>query len=185
MGLFNPTFYEKYQGGLPKVKAPRDFKITFKKNEMIINYTTFLGRKKIIFNPKHIIEVSLNQQKFRSAGKAAVGAIVGGVLTGGLGLVAGAAIGGQRQTENILQLVVEYKNQNCNLFLSPNKKTQKLYNELVDFASKAVTNRAQIQSEPTNLIEDQQNDTKECPFCAEIIKAKAIVCKHCGRDLQN
>lgn len=26
-------------------------------------------------------------------------------------------------------------------------------------------------------------DDKACPFCAETIKAAAIVCKHCGRDL--
>jgi hypothetical protein len=25
--------------------------------------------------------------------------------------------------------------------------------------------------------------TKECPFCAEIIKARAVVCKHCGKDV--
>ena len=25
--------------------------------------------------------------------------------------------------------------------------------------------------------------TRECPFCAEIIKARAVVCKHCGKDL--
>jgi hypothetical protein len=25
--------------------------------------------------------------------------------------------------------------------------------------------------------------TKECPFCAEIIKKRAVVCKHCGKDL--
>ena len=29
----------------------------------------------------------------------------------------------------------------------------------------------------------QKNFTKECPFCAEIIKARAVVCKHCGKDL--
>lgn len=30
---------------------------------------------------------------------------------------------------------------------------------------------------------EESNDTKTCPFCAETIKAAAIVCKHCGRDL--
>ena len=27
------------------------------------------------------------------------------------------------------------------------------------------------------------NFTRECPFCAEIIKARAAVCKHCGREI--
>lgn len=29
----------------------------------------------------------------------------------------------------------------------------------------------------------ERHFTKECPFCAEIIKKRAVVCKHCGKDL--
>jgi hypothetical protein len=29
----------------------------------------------------------------------------------------------------------------------------------------------------------ERNYTKECPFCAEIIKARAVVCKYCKKDL--
>lgn len=29
----------------------------------------------------------------------------------------------------------------------------------------------------------ESGDAKKCPHCAEIVKADANVCKHCGRDL--
>lgn len=31
---------------------------------------------------------------------------------------------------------------------------------------------------------DAQPDTRDCPHCAETIKAAAKVCKHCGRDVE-
>jgi len=46
---------------------------------------------------------------------------------------------------------------------------------------------------PNDLIQEQVNKsiekiherhfTRECPFCAEIIKQRAKVCKHCGKDV--
>lgn len=39
-----------------------------------------------------------------------------------------------------------------------------------------------VLSQGTPVSNQPQNDRK-CPFCAEDIKAAAIVCKHCGRDL--
>jgi predicted RNA-binding Zn-ribbon protein involved in translation (DUF1610 family) len=43
----------------------------------------------------------------------------------------------------------------------------------------------QIKDKVAESIEliHKRNYTKECPFCTEIIKARAVVCKHCGKDL--
>jgi hypothetical protein len=31
----------------------------------------------------------------------------------------------------------------------------------------------------------RSGDTKQCPYCAEYVKKEAIVCKHCGRRIED
>lgn len=69
------------------------------------------------------------EQKYRSGGKAAVGAIVGGALTGGVGLIAGAAIGGKRRDSSkaTIHLADKSTNKPIQLIVScDNKKAAEL-----------------------------------------------------------
>ena len=42
-----------------------------------------------------------------------------------------------------------------------------------------------LQQQADNAIKKihERSFTKECPFCAEIIKKRAKVCKHCGKEV--
>lgn len=56
---------------------------------------------------RSVVSVDWEYQEGRSAGKAAAGAIVGGLLTGGLGAIAGAAVGGRKKDESTAVITFE------------------------------------------------------------------------------
>ena len=44
---------------------------------------------------------------------------------------------------------------------------------------------ALIANEDRDAVEEKQINSgfsKKCPFCAELVKAKAKICKHCGKE---
>lgn len=51
-------------------------------------------------------------------------------------------------------------------------------NSAAGVVSSSVAARSQVVPAPAAAAE------RVCPFCAETVKAAAIVCKHCGRDLE-
>lgn len=110
----------KYLGGHPEY--PYQGNITVIKEG---NCITFLGINSPMIPVSSIKNVSLQKGSSRSIGKAAAGAIVGGVLTGGIGAVAGAALGGRKKDDSMLVVTVDYHGMDIELIFGGDNVTSK------------------------------------------------------------
>lgn len=90
------TIKLEYLGGHPKIKGKTiEICETSNSNTLKINRSEFV-----------VTEIDWDEKHSRSAGKAAAGAILGGLATGGIGLIAGAAIGGKKKDESTVTISV-------------------------------------------------------------------------------
>ena len=71
--------------------------------------------------------ISNEKSGHRSVGKTAAGAIVGGVLTGGIGLIVGGALGARKQNTSEVFVTYKYNGVELTLNLKPGKNTDKVY----------------------------------------------------------
>ncbi|MDO9152694.1 MAG: hypothetical protein Q7U47_03120 [Paludibacter sp.] len=124
----------KYKGGHPKMPKPFSAIIetdTFNKEITIKNAEFFGLNEKVVLDYDEIIHISFDEKSKRSAGKAVIGAIVGGLLTGGIGFLAGAAFGGKKKDVSDLYLTIKYNDHEFDIILHTGKNTEKIYAEII------------------------------------------------------
>ena len=110
-----------YIGGLPKVTgAEVKIKKGPEQNTLDINGNVF-----------KVVAVKWEEKGERSVGKAAAGAIIGGVLTGGVGAIAGAALGGRKKDSSTAAITVKDDAVEYTAYVRCNDKEFKELTELI------------------------------------------------------
>jgi hypothetical protein len=61
---------------------------------------------------------------------APAGAIIGGILTGGIGLLAGGALGASAKNKSQLYLTVNHNGMNFNVILKTGRDTNQIYSDI-------------------------------------------------------
>lgn len=107
----------KYLGGHPDLTITG--KVGLEEDGENISICAGAKWEPVLIIPKeNIIHLTLEQSDARSLGKAATGAVIGGVLTGGVGAVAGAAIGGRKKDTSVIVMTVQYGKSTVDLLFS-------------------------------------------------------------------
>lgn len=153
-------FKVKYLIGYPGWDSKKNVTVVIAKDAMRIAepYT----KNEIIIKAKDILDVSFDAKSKRSGTRAATGALIGGVLTGGIGLLAGAAIGAQAKDKSELVLLFNEDGRERTIVLQTKDKTNAIFNAIKDAI-------AYSQEHP---IEDK-DETKETNKVAEKANLKA------------
>lgn len=85
------------------------------------------GEKSVLIDNDEIINISLDEKSKRSLGKAAAGAVIGGVLTGGIGLVAGGLFGGRKKDVSNVYITIAPNGREVDIILKAGKQAENIY----------------------------------------------------------
>lgn len=118
----------KYIIGYPGWDKKRDVTVVISNG--VIRIRSIYPKDDIYINAKDIIDISFDAKSKRSGTRAATGALIGGVLTGGIGLLAGAAIGAAAKDKSEIFLKFKEGNSEREVLLLTKDKTNMIYNEI-------------------------------------------------------
>ena len=112
-----------YLGGYPKWPTPCKVNFSIDGSSIVLRK----GSETFQIQKDEILAISNEKSGHRSVGKTAAGAIVGGVLTGGIGLIVGGALGARKQNTSEVFVTYKYNGSELTLNLKPGKNTDKVY----------------------------------------------------------
>lgn len=128
-------FLVKYLIGYPGWNEKMDVQIRIL-NGAIRIFQPFKG-KDLIIDAKKILDVNFDAKSKRSGTRAATGALIGGVLTGGIGMLAGAAIGAKAKDKSEINIFFDENGTERQILLQTKDKTNAIYNAIVEAISYA------------------------------------------------
>ncbi|WP_372750819.1 hypothetical protein [Labilibaculum sp.] len=123
----------EYLGGHPDLTNPGKIYLTVVKEHknILLEERGFLTtNKKMLIDTEEIVAIDLDEKSDRSAGKAVAGAVIGGVLTGGVGLLLGGALGGKKKNHSNIYITIDYDGINFQVMLKTGKWTNMIYAEI-------------------------------------------------------
>jgi len=128
----------EYLGGHPD--WPTQYKINLtivsKNQNILLAQRGYMNEgKRLIIDTNEILSVDLEEKKTRSVGKVAAGAIIGGILTGGIGLLAGGALGAGRKDKSTIYITIDYDGRPFQVILKTGKLTNEIYAEICSLFS--------------------------------------------------
>jgi len=119
-----------YKGGHPLLVRPTtiNVKIDETRKQVTLEPSSIWSTEaKVTINADDIVTMSFDEKSKRSVGKAAAGAIIGGVLTGGIGLLVGGALGAHKKDISNLYITIRHNNREMDIVLKAGKKADAIY----------------------------------------------------------
>src|SRR4051812_23551112 len=96
-----------YDAGLPDVKGPKPMTLKFSPGQLEIKYRGFLYfERRIVISANDLLEVEMKVQDVNQTANTIKGAMIGGLLIGGLGAIGMAGQMGKQKREDNLHLVI-------------------------------------------------------------------------------
>jgi hypothetical protein len=120
----------EYKGGHPDMAKPCTISLTVDDyyKEIILKGTGFFSiTEKATIKVADIINISFDEKTKRSIGRTVAGAAIGGVLTGGIGLLVGGALGAGRRDISNLYITANINGKEKTIILKAGKQADDIY----------------------------------------------------------